>query len=85
MVPLQPKGNLKAPLTSVDTTDLSASHVTVAPLKWPLVATPDSEKTLSEVGQAVSKTGKVNAMQTRLSALGAKRKPEVVMKNFLRK
>jgi hypothetical protein len=64
----------------VDTTDLSASHVTVAPLKWPLVATPDKEKMLSALGQAVNKAGKINAMQTRLKALGAELKPEAVMK-----
>ena len=81
MVPLQPRVKLKAPFSSVVVVDLSASHVTVAPLKWPLVATPDSEERLSEVvGQAVSKTGKVNAIHTRLRALGAERKPEAVMK-----
>jgi hypothetical protein len=80
MVPLQPRRNLNAPLSSVVVVDLSASHVTVAPLKWPLVATPDKEKTLSALGQAVSSAGKVNAMHTRLKALGAERKPEAVMK-----
>jgi hypothetical protein len=60
--------------------DLSASQVTVAPLKWPLVATPDIDSMRSVEGQAVSKAGKVNAIQTRLKALGAKRIPEAVMK-----
>jgi hypothetical protein len=79
MVPLQPKGNLKTPLASVDTTDLSVSQTTDAPLKWPLVIVPLVEKTLSALGQAVNKAGKVNAMQTRLNELGTVRKPEAVM------
>jgi hypothetical protein len=44
------------------------------------VATPDEEMKSSALGQAVNKAGKTNAMQARLKALGAKRKPEAVMK-----
>jgi predicted metal-dependent RNase len=83
MVPVHPPRRIKrkAPFSSVVVVSPLALHSTVAPLKCPLVATPDEEeKTLSEVGQAVSKTGKVNAKHTRLKALGAERKPEAVMK-----
>jgi hypothetical protein len=44
------------------------------------VATPDKEKMLSALGQAVSNAGKVKAIHTRLKAIGAERKPEAVMK-----
>jgi hypothetical protein len=45
-----------------------------------LVATPDKEKMLSALGQAVSNAGKVKAIHTLLKAIGAERKPEAVMK-----
>jgi hypothetical protein len=84
MEPEQPVGNVKAPFASVVAVDPSASHVTVAPFKWPLVATPVSgEEPLPPPGQAVRNAGKANAIHTRLKALGAERKAETIMKNFL--
>ena len=85
MEPMQPVGNVKAPFASVVAVDPSASHVTVAPFKWPLVATPDSGEATPPPppGQAVRNAGKANAMQTRLKALGAERKAETIIKNFL--
>jgi hypothetical protein len=43
------------------------------------VATPDREKTLSELGQAVNKTGKARTMATRLSECADACGPEAVM------
>jgi hypothetical protein len=43
------------------------------------VATPDKPKTVSALGQAVSKAGNVSTKQTRLNELGTVRKPEAVM------